>query len=291
MLNTPAYMGLSANARSLLEQLQMLENGKNNGSMFLSVRDAADLMGAGDVKTAQRAFGELIDHGFIRETQAASFHVKAGEYDRRARAWRLTWLPEPNRRGATFEFRDWSPVTGSVAAKRIERVRRAILRWGISRSCVGESTTLLANLPSEPVATVGDFPTVREQKSRIAVIAAVVESPTHAVCHTYGGARATLRACNDARSAALEWVAQAGHGCQQRLAASAGLSQARLSRFIRDERGRKTLTVDELARLWSAIRDHSSSSPKIGPGVANEQSVIEALPIAVETRSNGRAAA
>jgi hypothetical protein len=69
------------------------------------------------------------------------------------------------------------------------------------------------------------------------------------------------------------------------------LSQARLSRFIRDERGRKTLTVDELARLWSAIRDHSSSSPKIGPGVANEQSVIEALPIAVETRSNGRAAA
>src|SRR3546814_19367076 len=59
LLTTPAYRALSPNARSLLVELAMMENGKNNGSLFLSVRDAAHRMGVSDQKTAGAAFVEL----------------------------------------------------------------------------------------------------------------------------------------------------------------------------------------------------------------------------------------
>jgi hypothetical protein len=41
LLESSAYRALSPNARALLVELTMLENGNNNGSLWLSVRDGA----------------------------------------------------------------------------------------------------------------------------------------------------------------------------------------------------------------------------------------------------------
>ena len=90
LLESGAYRALSPNARSLLVELAMMENGKNNGTLFLSVRDAADRMGIASPQAAGRAFDELEELGFIACTTAAHFALKAGTGSR-ARAWRLTW--------------------------------------------------------------------------------------------------------------------------------------------------------------------------------------------------------
>src|SRR5689334_1265733 len=65
MLASNAYRALSPNARSLLVELVMLYNGENNGSLFLSVRDAAHRIGLADASAASRAFDELMALGFI----------------------------------------------------------------------------------------------------------------------------------------------------------------------------------------------------------------------------------
>jgi hypothetical protein len=66
-------------------------NGTNNGEIFLSVRDATARLGLGDYKAAQAAFTELRQLGWIVETVAGCFKVKAGEISR-ARAWKLNWI-------------------------------------------------------------------------------------------------------------------------------------------------------------------------------------------------------
>src|SRR3546814_8378969 len=98
LLTTPAYRALSPNARSLLVELAMMENGKNNGSLFLSVRDAAHRMGVSDPKTAGAAFDELQDLGFVDMVADAHFAIKAGKGSR-ARVWRLTWPAVAGKQG------------------------------------------------------------------------------------------------------------------------------------------------------------------------------------------------
>lgn len=125
ILRSPAYHALTTTARALLVELTSLENGKNNGSLYLSVRDAAARLGMSDLTSAGRAFDELQDLGFIEMTEDASFHVKAAEKSR-ARCWRLTWLPGPGRRGPTMQFLQRQPEPGTKAHKRMERGMRAL---------------------------------------------------------------------------------------------------------------------------------------------------------------------
>jgi DNA-binding transcriptional MocR family regulator len=83
----------------------MRYNGFNNGSIGLSVRDAAVALNVGR-STASRAFKELQDRGFI-ET------VRKGHFDRKARhasEWRLTEHP--------------CNVTGSLPSKTFMRWRQ-----------------------------------------------------------------------------------------------------------------------------------------------------------------------
>src|SRR3546814_12263449 len=89
LLTTPAYRALSPNARSLLVELAMMENGKNNGSLFLSVRDADHRMGVSDHKTAGAAFDELQDIGFVDMVADEHFDINAGE-GTRARVTQIT---------------------------------------------------------------------------------------------------------------------------------------------------------------------------------------------------------
>jgi hypothetical protein len=119
LLTSPAYRSLSPNARSLLVELVMMENGKNNGELFLSVRDAADRMGVADLSAATAAFTQLETGGFIACTRDAHFAVKAGAGSR-ARCWRahlaIHTVPadRPNQR---------VPPAGTGASKPGEQAR------------------------------------------------------------------------------------------------------------------------------------------------------------------------
>lgn len=121
LLYSAAYRSLSPNARSLLIELISLSNGSNNGSIWLSIRDAAARMGVSDPKAASAAFEELISTGLIAMTKEAFFSIKSADTSK-ARCWRLTWIYDnANKKPASNEWSNFEPEPGSKSAKRMER--------------------------------------------------------------------------------------------------------------------------------------------------------------------------
>lgn len=171
LLESGAYRSLSPNARALLVEFVMLDNGANNGSFWLSVRDAADRIGLVDLTATSRAFDELREMGFIRLTKDAHFSVKASETSR-ARAWRLTFLAVAGVRGPTHEYLTALPPPGTKSNRRMDRGLRAVKafkksiaenRWPVldSRTLadaeaefeakpVWESNTAISETPANP---------------------------------------------------------------------------------------------------------------------------------------------
>jgi hypothetical protein len=85
MLETDAWKALSAPARAVYIQIGFRYNGCNNGKIALSVRDAARECGLAN-NTANRAFKDLVDLGFVEETRHGSLSRKT----RFASEWRMT---------------------------------------------------------------------------------------------------------------------------------------------------------------------------------------------------------
>jgi hypothetical protein len=85
MLKTDAWRALSAPARAVYIQIGFRYDGFNNGRIALSVRDAASECGLAK-DTANRAFKELVDLGFIEETRHGGLSRKT----RIASEWRMT---------------------------------------------------------------------------------------------------------------------------------------------------------------------------------------------------------
>jgi DNA-binding IclR family transcriptional regulator len=75
VLDSPAYISLSAFARSALIEVNHAHNGSNNGRIILSVRKVAERMGCAN-NTAMRALQELVDKGFIEPRIKGAFSVK-----------------------------------------------------------------------------------------------------------------------------------------------------------------------------------------------------------------------
>lgn len=134
ILNSSAYSSLTPNARALLVEMLMLYNGENNGSIYLSVRDATARLGYSDTRAVQHAFDELEGRGFITLARDAHFSVKAGDHSR-ARTWILNWLAGPGRRVANWEFLDGQPEPQTDARKRMERRLRALKRYRKDVDC------------------------------------------------------------------------------------------------------------------------------------------------------------
>lgn len=124
LLKSEAYRSLNAVARAVLVELIMLENGSNNGSLYLSTRDAADRLGMSDERPAMRAFADLVDRGFVRLTKDAHFCIKAADQSR-ARCWRLTWLPWDNR-GPSNDWFDYRAPPETTERKRADLGLRAL---------------------------------------------------------------------------------------------------------------------------------------------------------------------
>ncbi len=145
MLNSNAYRALTPNARSLLVELVMLHNGENDGSLYLSVRDATHRLGAADTNVATNAFNELVDLGFIEMSKDSYFSVKADDASR-ARCWRLTWEVGPGRKAPDLRYLERQPVPGTPAHRRMERGLRVLKAYRRDRDRekfpVLDSTTL-----------------------------------------------------------------------------------------------------------------------------------------------------
>ena len=106
---SPAFQSLSPAARCLLLELKMLHTGRNNGSLFLSVREAARRIGIGKNQAAQ-AFAGLQDRGFIRANVVGAFNLKAGARRGMATSWVLTEYPVGDAMGAgSRDFMRWTP--------------------------------------------------------------------------------------------------------------------------------------------------------------------------------------
>lgn len=83
---SPAYRSLCCYSRCLLDEFKYRYNGKDNGSLPLSLSEAMKRLSIGR-KAAERAFWELQDRGFIRCTRKGLYTVKD------AAEWALTEYP------------------------------------------------------------------------------------------------------------------------------------------------------------------------------------------------------
>ena len=181
LLTSAAYRSLPPNARALLVELAMLENGENNGSLYLSVRDAAARMGIADTTAASRAFDDLQSAGFIAMTCDAKFEVRASEISR-ARCWRITWQAA-GRKGPTSDFMTWEPQAGTPAQRRMDRGLRALKSYRKakeqSKMPVLDSRTLDPLLvPDEPEPVLESY-TASTENCGFASHACVLDSATH----------------------------------------------------------------------------------------------------------------
>lgn len=113
MLRSAAYRDLTPAARALFTELVMIYDGKNNGFIALSARDAARRCRV-NKDTATRAFRELIEHGFIECVTPGGFSRKV----RHATEWRLTHLQCDKTGGAPSKgFMRWPTMQTAVPNK------------------------------------------------------------------------------------------------------------------------------------------------------------------------------
>lgn len=182
ILNSNGYRSLAPNARSLLVELVMLYNGENNGSLYLSVRDAAHRMGVADLTAASRAFDDLMALGFVEMTQEAHFKVKASESSR-ARCWRITWEAGPGRKAPSWDFLTREPEPQTSARKRMERGLRALKAYRKAKDCgrlpVLDTDTLSPFRPEVPAVAVLESDTPMEDIGSFPPNSRVRDSATH----------------------------------------------------------------------------------------------------------------
>ena len=147
LLQSAAYRSLSPNARSLLMELISMENGKNNGKLWLSEADAARRMGVSCPKVAHKAFAELMAAGFIAITKDRHWHIKTGTG--RARSWRLTWLFNcAERKSATDDWRNFEHPD-KASWRRMDNGLRALSAY---RKELSENRIWQGDMPDTSIA-------------------------------------------------------------------------------------------------------------------------------------------
>jgi hypothetical protein len=203
LLHSPQFSALSCNSRSLFFELQAMFNGTNNGAVFLSVRDATARLGLSDLKAAQTAFEELRQFGWITETVAGCFGVKAGEISR-ARAWQLNWIGRDGKSTGpdVLPSLDYS-ILSTAQKRRVERRQTVLSRYlkdyQRGHFAVVESTTLGLRIAAAEALHVEQSTTPKCQNGEKPPICSVRGSTTHLKYHSpvspedVAGRRARLR--------------------------------------------------------------------------------------------------
>lgn len=109
LLRSAAWRASTVFERCLYFELKTLYNGRNNGDIALSHREAQKLLNCSN-KPVAAAFKGLLQKGFIRVARLGSFHWKTGGAGGRATRWILTEYPVdlPERSLiATRDFMKW----------------------------------------------------------------------------------------------------------------------------------------------------------------------------------------
>ena len=114
ILKSPAWLSCGLAARSVWLLLMMRTNGKNNGMISLSCREAAEHCNISK-NTAARAFDELIERGLIHIAKDSGFDYK----QKKARLWRITHLKDDrNGHASTDEWKRYKPQEKTRSRKR-----------------------------------------------------------------------------------------------------------------------------------------------------------------------------
>jgi hypothetical protein len=93
--DSPEFAIASSGATRLLILLLRRYNGRNNGTIACSVRDAAKWLHCSK-STASACFAELEQLGLIRAVCRGSFTIKLGELKGVATTWSLTFVDRSN---------------------------------------------------------------------------------------------------------------------------------------------------------------------------------------------------
>jgi hypothetical protein len=105
MMATEAWRSLSPSSRVVYIEIVARYDGRNNGWLALSARDAASLCRI-NKDTAGKAFRELIDRGFIECVTPGGFTRKV----RHATEWRLTHhLCDATGKAGSKAYMKWRP--------------------------------------------------------------------------------------------------------------------------------------------------------------------------------------
>lgn len=101
IIDSPAWLSLSAKSQALWLHIRRRYNGYNNGDIPLSCREAATRLNI-NKNTASQAFKELQETGFLKVGEFSGFKNKR----RQATRWLLT-NEEFNGKPPTNEWRKW----------------------------------------------------------------------------------------------------------------------------------------------------------------------------------------
>lgn len=112
-LKSDAYRTLPIGPRALLIELMALYNGRNNGELFLSVREAASRLNVSK-NFAARCFSDLRERGFIRPNRIGAFNLKSNARRGMATTWILTEYPMGNETSGTKDFMKWRSKYGAT---------------------------------------------------------------------------------------------------------------------------------------------------------------------------------
>lgn len=93
VIDSEAFIDLSANAGKLLLLICRRYNGFNNRSIRVSLADAERFLSCGR-STARRTFRELEGAGFIELIERGGFRYRNGERIGFPSAWRVTFLAD-----------------------------------------------------------------------------------------------------------------------------------------------------------------------------------------------------
>jgi len=121
VMNSAAYADLSNAAARLLFELVKRFNGRNNGTLALSHRQARELLRVSPRKVTE-AFDDLMTHGFVELVTEGTWR------EREAREYRLTWLTSgkgPPYQQPSLAYRGWAPDAPTVPINRQRKARAA----------------------------------------------------------------------------------------------------------------------------------------------------------------------
>lgn len=205
---SPRISALSAPARALMVELLSIYNGRNNGSLFLSVKDATDRLGFSDWRAAASALRELELTGLITMTVQSYFDIRTGVHSR-ARAWRLNWIADDGERLADDALPKFDEQALDIRArKRLARRQTALKRYfkdhAKGKFAAVDSTTLDARRPENATHPAVETTTLKSANGGNAPIAQMGETTAHLSYHGVTGGERRIGPSSDRIAARRE---------------------------------------------------------------------------------------